>query len=67
VQEYPAVILIYLISAAVILVASLALMVQFPLPYNRVGRARVLYNFIQVLFKVFFGLNTLFIMPVIFI
>jgi hypothetical protein len=43
---YPAVILAYFISAAVILVASLALMVQLSLPYNKDGRASVLYNFI---------------------
>jgi hypothetical protein len=63
VQVYSAVLLIYFISAVVIRVASLALMVQFSLPYNKVGRASVLYNFILV----FFGLNTLFVMPVIFI
>ena len=37
---YPAVILMYIISAAVILVASLALTVQVSLPYNKTGRAR---------------------------
>jgi hypothetical protein len=36
---YPAVILMYFISAAVILLASLALMFQFSLPYNKAGRA----------------------------
>jgi hypothetical protein len=61
---YPPVLLIYFISAAVILVSSLALMVQFSQPYNKVGRASVLYNFI--VFMVFFGLKTLFIKPVIF-
>jgi hypothetical protein len=34
---YAASILIYFISAAVIIVASLALMVQFSLPYNQAG------------------------------
>jgi hypothetical protein len=58
---YPAVLLIYFISAAAMPVVSLALMVQFSLPYNKVGRAAVLYNIILV----FFGLNPLFIMPVI--
>jgi hypothetical protein len=56
----PAVLLIYLISAAT-LVASLALTVQLSLPYNKVGRATVLYDFILVLFRVLFGRNTLFI------
>jgi hypothetical protein len=63
VQVYlSAVILIHFISAAVTLVASPALMVQFSLLYNRVGRAGVLYHFILV----FFGLNTLFTTPAIF-
>jgi hypothetical protein len=39
---YASVILTYSISAAVVLVASLGLTVQFSLPYNRVGRASVL-------------------------
>jgi len=63
---YPAVFHIYLISAAVILLASLALMVQFSLPYNKARRAIVLHNFILVLFKVFCGPDILFIIPVIF-
>jgi hypothetical protein len=63
---YPAVLLIYLISAAVIFLASLVLIVQLSLPCIRVGRASVLYNYILVFFRAFFGLNTLFIMPVIF-
>jgi hypothetical protein len=46
VQVHPATLLIYFISAYVILVASLTLMVQFSLPHNKVGRASVLYNFI---------------------
>ena len=50
---YPAVLLIYFISAAVILLASLALIVQVSLPYNKTGRAGVLYNFISLL-QVFF-------------
>ena len=41
---YPAVLLIYFISAAVILLVSLALTVQVSLPYNKTGRASVLYN-----------------------
>jgi hypothetical protein len=36
-QVYLAVLLLYFISAAVILLASLALMVQFSLPYNKAG------------------------------
>jgi hypothetical protein len=36
-------------------------MVQFSLPYNKVGRVSVLYNFILV----FFGRNTLFTVSVI--
>jgi hypothetical protein len=62
VQVYPAVLLMYFISAAVVLVASLDLMVQFSLPYNKVGRSGVLRNFILV----FFGRNALFITSVIF-
>ena len=51
---YPAVLLIYFISAAVILLASLALIVQVSLPYNKTVRASVLYCFILVLkFKQF--------------
>jgi len=56
----------YFISAAVILPASLALIVQVSLPYNRTGRASVFYNFILVFLRVFCGLNILFKMPVIF-
>jgi len=47
---YPAVLLMYFISAAVILLASLALIVS--LPYNNAGRAGVLYNFILVFFRI---------------
>jgi hypothetical protein len=47
---YPSVFLIYLISAAVILLASLVLKVQFSLPYNNAGRAGVFHNFILVFF-----------------
>ena len=39
VQVYSVIILIYFICAAVILPASLASMVQYPVPYNRAGRA----------------------------
>ena len=45
---YPAVLLTYLISAAVILLASLALIVKVSLPCNKTGRASVLYSFILV-------------------
>ena len=41
---YPAVLLMYFISAAVILLASFTLIVQVSLPYNNTGRASVLYN-----------------------
>ena len=53
VQMYPTVFLIYFTSAAVILLVSLALMVQFSLPYNKAGSVSVLYSFIPVFFKVF--------------
>ena len=52
----PAVLLMYFISAAVILLASLTLMVQDSLPYNKTGRASVLYNFNLVYLRVFYGL-----------
>jgi len=55
----------YFISAAVILLVPLALIVQFPLSYNETGRTSVLYSFILD-FKVFYVLNTLFKIPVIF-
>ena len=42
VQVYHAVVLIYFISAAVILLASVALTVHVSLPYNNTGRASVL-------------------------
>ena len=42
---YPAVLLMCFISAAVILLASLALIVQDSLPYNKTGRASELYSF----------------------
>ena len=58
---YPVIVLIYFISAAVIiLLASLALMDQFSKPYNKGGRASVLYRFTLELLKVFCGLNMLF-------
>ena len=63
---YPTVLLKYFISAAVIFLASLALMVQVSLPYNKTGRANVLYSFILVFIRGFCGLNTLFKIPVIF-
>ena len=52
-KEHPAVFLMYFISAAVILLASLAVMFQISLPYNKAGLSSVLYNFIRVFFKVF--------------
>jgi len=63
---YAAVLLMYFISAAVILLASLALIVHVSLPHNNTGRASVLYNFIFVFLKSFSGLKTLFKIPVIF-
>ena len=63
---YPAVLLMYFVSVAVILLASLALIVQGSVPYNKTGRANVLYNFILVFLRVFCGLNTLYKIPVIF-
>ena len=45
---YPAVLLMYFISAAVILLPSLPLTVQVLLPYNKTGRASVLCSFIVV-------------------
>ena len=55
---YPVIILIYFISAAVLL-ASLALIVQVSLPYNKTERNSVLYsyNFILVFLRVFCGIN----------
>ena len=50
---YPTLLLTYFISAAVILLASPALMVQVSLPYNKTGSASVLYNFILVFSRVF--------------
>jgi hypothetical protein len=50
---YPALLLIYFISAAVILLASLALIDHVSLPYNKTGRTSVLYNFIPVFLRVF--------------
>ena len=44
VQVCPAVFLIHFIFVAVILLVSVALMVQFSLPYKRAGRDSVLYN-----------------------
>ena len=63
---YPADLLMYFISAAVILLASLALTVQFSLPYNKTGRTNELCSFIHVFLRDFCGLNTLFKIPVIF-
>jgi hypothetical protein len=53
VQVYSAVLLMYFISAADILLSSLALIVQVSLPYNKTGRADVLYNLIPDFLRVF--------------
>jgi hypothetical protein len=66
VQVYPAVFVISFIPAAVILLASLALLFQFSLRRNEAGSASVLYHFILVFFKVSCGLSVMFIMPIIF-
>ena len=58
--------LTYFIYAAFTLLASLDLMIKFSLPYNKGGRANELCDFIPVFLRVFCGLNTLCIMPVIF-
>ena len=47
-QMYPAALLMYFISAAVILLASLASTDQLSLPYNKTGRASAYYSFIVV-------------------
>jgi len=60
-QVYPAVLLMYIISVAVILLASLALTFHVSLPYNKTGRASVLCSFILVFLRVFCGLNTLYL------
>jgi len=66
VQMYPAVLLMHFISAAVILLASLALIVQVSLPYNDTGRDSKLYNFILLFLRAFCGLKTLFKITVVF-
>ena len=63
---YPAVLLMYFISAAVTLLVPIALTVQVSLPYNKTVRDSVLSSFILVFLRVFCGLNTLFKIPVIF-
>jgi len=50
----------YFIPAAIILLASLALIVQVSLPYNKTVRASVLCSFILVFLRVLCGLKTLF-------
>ena len=50
-QVYLAVLLMYFISVVVILLASLVLIVHVSLPYNKTGRASVLYSFILVLLR----------------
>jgi hypothetical protein len=59
-------VLMNLISAAVILVLSFAFIVQFSLPYKRVGKAKVLYICIVVCFWTFDGLKIVLMRPVIF-
>jgi len=56
-QVYPAVILMYFISAAVILLASLASTVQVSLPYNKTGSVSVLCSFIPVNTAVYSGVD----------
>ena len=68
-QVYPAVLLMYFISTAVILLASLALTVQVSLPYNKIGRAsgQCIVQFYSCFLKSFLcGLNTLFKIPAFF-
>jgi hypothetical protein len=50
---YPALYLMYFISAAVILLVSLPLTVQVSLPYNNTGKASVLYKLILVFLRDF--------------
>jgi len=52
-QVYPAVLPMYFISAAVILLAPLVLLVQVSLRYKKTGRASVLYSFILVFLRLF--------------
>jgi hypothetical protein len=56
---YPAVRRKYLISAVRSLFLSHCLIVQISLPYKRVGRANVLYNFNLVLLRTKSGFNVL--------
>ena len=60
-QVYLAVLHMYFISAAVILLASLALIDQISLPYNETERASVLYNSILVFLRDFCG--TMILLP----
>jgi len=62
---YRAVFVVYLISDAVILLASVAVMVQFSPSYNTAGRASVLYDCILVFYRVCCGLNIMYTIPVI--
>ena len=48
VQMYPIVFLIHFVSAAVILLASLTLMVQFLLPYNRARKVQFYSRFLEM-------------------
>jgi hypothetical protein len=57
VQVHPAVFLTYFISAAVVLLESLALIVPLSLQYKKARRSSVLYNFILLFFKAFHGLT----------
>jgi hypothetical protein len=63
---YFTVVLMYLISAAVILVLSFAFIVQFSLPYKRVGKAKVFFVCILVCLWTFDGLKIVLMRPVIF-
>jgi hypothetical protein len=56
VHVYLAAFLIYFISVDVILLASLALIVEFPLTYDKARRAGVFAYFNLVFFKVLCGL-----------
>jgi hypothetical protein len=63
VPVYHAVLVMYFISAADILVASLALTVLVSMQYNNIGMVSVLHNFVLVFWTVFV-LNTLYIILV---
>jgi hypothetical protein len=62
-RGYPGVRRKYFISAVRNLFFSLCLIVQISLPYKRMGRANVLYNFNLVLLCTKFGFSVLFKSP----